>query len=209
MAFDMGGFGSGNWSRWDRKTTTDDVPRLDIRALNKDGLLCTVGSVGSITWSYHGEISGSVGFRVLKNSLVLIYRNRNAHGKWQNMYEPIKLDRTPCNFGGNRYWFLCPGCNKRIAVLYGSGPRFLCQPCSGVVYASKNESYIDRMMRKARKIRLRLGGTDDLSLPIPDKPKFMHRDTYQRMVQKNLIASQTYTEAIARKLRMTDIDQLR
>jgi hypothetical protein len=122
------------------------------------------------------------------------------------MYEPIKLDRTPCNFGGNRYWFLCPGCNKRIAVLYGSGPRFLCQPCSGVVYASKNESYIDRMMRKARKIRLRLGGIDDLTLPIPDKPKFMHWKTYRRMTQQELITSQYYSEAITRKIGILDRD---
>ncbi len=32
------------------------------------------------------------------------------------------LEWTPCNFGGERPWFVCPGkgCAKRVAILYGN-----------------------------------------------------------------------------------------
>ena len=31
--------GSGNWHRWDKKTTTEEVHRVDIRYMYKQGLL--------------------------------------------------------------------------------------------------------------------------------------------------------------------------
>ena len=40
----MGGVGSGNWCRWDVKTTTEEVSRIDIRYLGKQGLVHVPGS---------------------------------------------------------------------------------------------------------------------------------------------------------------------
>jgi hypothetical protein len=67
--------------------------------------------------------------------------------------------------GGERLWFLCPHCGKRVAVLYGSGARFLCRHCYTLPYGCQNKTYMDRMMRKARKIRAHLGASESLMEP--------------------------------------------
>ncbi len=51
----------------------------------------------------------------------------------------IRLAWTPCNYGGSRPWFLCPGegCGRRVAILYGPTLPLLCRLCRGLRYASQ------------------------------------------------------------------------
>lgn len=35
----MGGIGSGNWYRWDKRTTIEETKRIDIRYMRQQGLL--------------------------------------------------------------------------------------------------------------------------------------------------------------------------
>lgn len=67
----------------------------------------------------------------------------------------VPLERTPCDFGGFRYWFVCPGrgCGRRVSKLYGLGRYFLCRHCHNLAYASQNEDKTDRLNRKMRKLR--------------------------------------------------------
>jgi hypothetical protein len=97
--------------------------------------------------------------------------------------EPVPLEWTPCNFGGERPWFVCPGagCGRRVAVLYGPGRYFLCRHCYGLSYQSQREDKMHRALRRAQKIRQRLGGTANMMEPFPDKPNGMHHDTYLRL----------------------------
>lgn len=57
----MGGLGSGRWTRGNRRQTLDDVLQLDVRRLNKQGLL-RAGQGGTITWRSDGEATGSIRF---------------------------------------------------------------------------------------------------------------------------------------------------
>lgn len=196
----MGGMGSGNWYRWDKKTTTEEVYRVDIRYMRKQGLLRWPGATGSLSWSRGGEQTGSIRCRVEQEALVLNYRHRSYGENWQDMEERVRFDRTPCNYGGERIWFLCPHCGRRVAVLYGAGARFLCRHCYGLPYASQNETYMDRMMRKARKIRRRLGASESLFDPISEKPKGMHLRTFERLEGEEREANQASTFAMAEKL---------
>ena len=34
------------------------------------------------------------------------------------MNKPVELTTTKLHFGGTRYWFKCPICNKRVGVLF-------------------------------------------------------------------------------------------
>lgn len=180
----MGGIGSGHWYRWDRKTTCEECRRIDIRYLKKRGWLIP-GYRGWLSWSRGGESSGYIQFRVEDYRIILAYRHRWCEGEeWQDIEESVWLDRTPCHYGGYRNWFQCPRCGERVALLYGAGIRFLCRHCYGLAYASQQENYYDRMLRKARNYREKLGASGDLSEPILFKPKGMRQKTFDRLVRE-------------------------
>ncbi len=176
----MGGIGSGSWFRWSSRETTERQHRIDIRYLKKQGYL-RPGVIDLLSWSWRGTLTGSIRFRMEEGRMVLIYRHRSRGGELEDVEQVITLDRTPCNYGGHRSWFLCPLCWRRVAVLYGAGKYFLCRHCYGLAYSSQHEGPSDRLLRKARKIRERLGASDNLLEPIMFKPVNMHQKTFDRL----------------------------
>jgi hypothetical protein len=176
----MGGYGSGRWFSYGGKTTTENQHRIDIRWLKKQGNLHP-GNRGSISWSQGDTKTGSIGYRIEKDRMILNYRHRAHGGEWEPVEQAISFDRTPCNYGGTRTWFLCPRCLKRVAVLYGAGKYFFCRHCYGLAYASQQEGKADRLLRKARKIRRRLKASENFFEPILFKPKNMHQKTFDRL----------------------------
>lgn len=178
----MGGAGSGACLKWDSKDTTQSQRRIDIRWLRKQGFL-QCGYNGSLSWSRSGERTGSISFRVERDRIVLIYQHRpsGGEGEWVGVEEVVRFDRTACNFGGYRMWFLCPHCWRRVAVLYGGEKYFLCRHCCNLTYASQQESRPYRLLEKARRIRERFGGGDDMTEPFPLKPKNIPWKTYNKL----------------------------
>ena len=51
--------------------------------------------------------------------------------------EDVEVTTTSCFFGGERHWFLCPLCHKRVAALYLKGS-FGCRDCHNLIYASQS-----------------------------------------------------------------------
>jgi len=183
----MGGEGSGNWYRFDKKTTTDECQRVDVRYLHREGLL-KPGGLFSLRWSRADRETGSVGGVVegthTPERVILTYRHRRGlGGEWEDVRECVPLARTACNFGGERPWFICPGagCSRRVAVLYGPGRYFLCRHCLDLVYKSQRENGMYRALHKAQAIRERLGGSANMMEPFPGKPKGMHWRTYEQL----------------------------
>ena len=101
----------------------------------------------------------------------------------EKVQEPVSLEWSACNFGGERPWFVCPGagCGRRMAKLYGPGKYFLCRHCYDLVYESQRENRTYRALHKAQAIRERLGGSANMTMPFPEKPKGMHWRTYERL----------------------------
>jgi len=176
----MGGQGSGSWYRYNTKTTTDTQRHIDIRWLKKNYSL-EEGTSGTLSWSRRGDQTGAIRYRTEKDRMVLDYHYRRNAGEWVQVEESICFDRTPCHYGGNRLWFLCPDCHKRVAVLYGAGKYFLCRYCYDLTYSSQQESHADRFIRKARKVRKRLGEDGSQTNLFTSKPKHMHWQTYWRL----------------------------
>ena len=174
----MGGRGSGNCFKGSSKATTERHYRIDIRWLKKHGYL-QPGIYSFLPWPSNGKQNGFIKFRIKADSMILNYRFHINVGQWEDLEEHIPFDRTPCNYGGYRKWFLCPHCRKRVAVLYGAGKHFLCRHCYNLTYASQREDWGRRTFRKGRKIRKRLGvPPGELML---FKPKYMHQQTFDEL----------------------------
>lgn len=48
----------------------------------------------------------------------------------------FQLAKTETGQGGHRYWFLCPGCGKRVTNIYLDTPIAACRNCLGLKYPS-------------------------------------------------------------------------
>jgi hypothetical protein len=187
----MGGVGSGSWYRFNQRTTVEQCRSFDVRRLHREGLL-KPGRLFSWSWSRAGREVASIGALVegddFPERVVLLFRHRSGLGtEWEEVQEPVELDWTPCTFGGEKPWFICPGagCDRRVAVLYGPGRYFLCRHCYDLVYQSQRDNKMYRALHRAQKIRERLGGSANMMEPFPEKPKGMHHDSYMKLWWKH------------------------
>ena len=179
----MGGMNSGRRDQGGKKTT-EDCRSLDVRKLQRDGLLNNGSSFGW-SWTRNGEKIASIQLKVGDNRVTLDYRHQRSSSEWNNHNYPVMLEWTPCNYGGLRAWFKCPvsGCDRRVAKLHiGSAGIFACRHCYQLAYASQRENADDRATRQAGKIRNRLGWEPGILNGHGEKPKGMHWQTYHRLV---------------------------
>ena len=188
----MGGYGSGRYGS--QYVTTDGLLFLDIRYLRKRGYFATGAKPGyqatcSVEWSSRGEPSGNITLHIpgteapYPPEIELVYRTRTrGETTWTDVREQVAIETTPCHYGGERPWFLCPRCGSRRAVLFSVAGRFRCRACHRIAYASTRESAPDRGIRRALTIKGRLGGhTSGSVFDWEPKPKYMHRATYARL----------------------------
>ena len=181
----MGGPGSGHHWRWDSKATTDDFLALDVRRLAREGML-RPGRCGTWHWIRRGETVASIYIRAEQGQIALDYQHRSKSEEWVGEKYPVRIERTRCNLGGSRPWFICPaaGCWRRVAILYGGGI-FACRQCHQLAYASSREDAGDRAIRKADRIRDRLGWQRGILNEPGAKPKWMRWATFERLVDQH------------------------
>ena len=132
------------------------------------------GYRGSLAWWWGDREVSSIGLRAEHGRIILKYRHRRGGlGECEDVEQPIYLTWTPCNLGGKRPWFVCPGvvgrryCGRRVAILYSAGLYFLCRHCYDLTYRSRQDSDWLGPLHKARRIRQRLGGSTSLMEPFP------------------------------------------
>ncbi len=195
----MGGSGSGRHWYPGTRDTTSEYRSIDVRRWQKDGLLTSNQSFGW-QWSRDGETVASIQVHPKPNQVLLYYRHRSYGKDWKAESYPVRLDWTPCNYGGERPWFLCPanGCGRRVAILYGGGSIFACRYCHKLAYDSQREGAGDRAARRANKIREKLGWQLGVLNVIGWKPKGMHWNTFERLSSlHDAFAARTLASIIA------------
>ncbi len=184
------------------KNTTSDYRSIDVRRWKRDGLLAPNQSFVS-WWSRDGETVGSIQVRTEADRVILTYRHQNiGEDNWKDESYPIYLAWTPCRLGGKRPWFICPasGCCRRVAILFGGGI-YACRHCYRLAYPSQRETGYDRALRRANKIRERLGWEPGILNPEGwGKPKGMHRHTFRRLKNEHDAFAAAALSGIATKL---------
>lgn len=197
----MGGIGSGRPAGLGCDFV-ESCRSIDVNRLHREGCL-RVGWIGSWHWTSDGEKVASINLRAEEGRLLLSYRVRIADRDWEEVEETVRIVRVPCRFGGARPYFICPGvvnglhCGRRVAKLCAAGRYFLCRHCYRLAYASQSEGTWDRALRRANRIRMRLGGDPGMASPFPSRPKGMWRRTYERLLNEAFDAEMLADEAFA------------
>jgi len=154
----MGGYGSNRWGLWyKRKTTVEDCRSLDAAKLAREGVIVP-GHYIRMSWGWwRGQdqskpaawisIVATTGAASGEARLLYTVKDRLT-GKSQDFDYVASLEATPCNYGGVRWWFHCPECDRRVRKLYmpPDGRRFLCRHCHDLTYAKAQEH--DKTMDK-------------------------------------------------------------
>jgi len=177
----MGGIGSGRYTRHQTKTTTDQAKRIDVRYMHQQGLL-KPGMTGQLQWSVNGHPSGDIRYQTHEDHLSIHYQYRTAGG-WEPIDERIAFSRSHCHFGGQRLWFLCPDCSRRVAVLYGTGKLFRCRHCHQLPYESQQIDSISRLIEQKHKLGRRMFEHYEYGSGWGRK-KGMHQTTYERLLER-------------------------
>lgn len=197
----MGGLGSGRPSGSGR-SKVEACRAIDVNHLRKTGCL-QAGWAGRWQWTRDGERVAWISMRSDPDRLHLSYRVRSGGSEWQDVEETVRIVSVPCRFGGERPYFICPGvvngipCGRRVAKLHGSGRYFLCRHCYRLAHASQSEGAWDRMLRRANKVRQRLGRDPGMASRFPPKPKGMWRRTYDRLREQAFDAEMRVDEAFS------------
>lgn len=149
----MGGFGSGRWDRYG-KAKVEALQQIRVEQMHRD-------------YKKHHP-RPAPGTRPTRVKITW------EDGTGEHVQE-IRIFWTGCHFGGLRPWYVCPSCGRHCRVLYHYG-RFRCRRCYRVVYAVQSESALDRARRRIEKLEARL--VEDYN-----RPRYMHRSTYARILE--------------------------
>jgi hypothetical protein len=169
-----------------------------VRRLQRDGFL-TPGRTFDWQWKSGNKTMATVNVHTEKNKLTLSHKHKPNVNEWKDVSYPIWLDWTWCNYGDWRAWFLCPGCGRRVAILYG-GATFACRHCYKLAYPCQRETALDRVARRANRIRRRLGWEEGiLNLP-SGKPKGMHWNTFERLTHQHNVLLGTSLDGMKERL---------
>jgi len=169
--------------------TVEGSIKLDIRKLDKE---CFIND----GWISHCKLSNGeyIELKAITDGILSLSNN-----------QVIPLNKINCNYGGYRYRFKCPKCDKNYEILYFTNNIYLCRQCHKLPYSCQLESKIDQIIRKIRKIRERLEVSGNLSEPILLKPKNMHWKTFIQLREKEMILSQQYCQETMKYLKL-DLD---
>ena len=175
----MGGSNSG---RQGGKRTTNNMTGLDIRKVHRAGRL-KAGESCTWSWTWGIDSVARINLQVGDDVVTLRYRVTDPFGESREYSYPVRIEWTPCNYGGRRAWWLCPDCGRRVAVLYG-GRRYACRHCHDLTYKSTRTAPGSEFYARANKVRARLGWGGGIASPMGGRKKGMHATTYLRLLNQ-------------------------
>ena len=150
---------------------------------------------GAWTWTDHdsGERVASVGYRgllkVREGELTLNYSHPDGDGERKNVQCVIPLRTTSLNYGGIRWYFVCPYTGRRALKLYKwSGIERFCHRTAIrplPTYASQRVGGHERINAQRWALRRRLGDSWSDLFGEPIRPKRMRWRTFQKFLSRD------------------------
>ena len=108
--------------------------------------------------------------------------------------ERFGIPCIPAYFGKHRAISVCSSCRGGALRLFGHYGNYACRFWPRTQYLSQKQKTASRKRLSAAKLRLKLGGwPDNIREPMPSKPKWTRRRTYQRIRNESLEAKASQT----------------
>jgi hypothetical protein len=143
---------------------------------------------------------GEIGYEAMLAGLAPYWIRLHYAVNSKPMDYKVYLTSTRCNFGGVRWWWLCPSTGRQVAKLYlpPGGTIFAARKAYRLPYRIQRESKIDRThSRQARLFKKLSANYDYYEGYIPERPKGMHETTYIRLVAQLEGAIQAHEQVFA------------
>ena len=143
---------------YNRKPTAEESCDISIFQLKDWGML-TESTNRVVEW--FNKNTGKKTARVVvatemtdEPRVIFLYTTTDRDGNKADYDYTAPLVTTPCNFGGKRYWFLCPVCYSRVGALYliRGDVRFACRYCNNITYRSRNRCNMGAFGHTSRQI---------------------------------------------------------
>lgn len=130
------------------KTEADWCKKIEIWWLLRDMKDGTTFRSKTISWGDNGDrgrISCYINLDDEDPYVRFVYTQTDNYTQEKKDFDyKVPLEKTPCHFGGYRYWFKCflyksgAYCGRRVGVLYKDGDWFGCRHCYELTYSSRN-----------------------------------------------------------------------
>lgn len=183
----MGGFGSG---RYGGRPTADASMRIDLAWMLRSGY-AKEGAITQSTlhWNCGGQPSGSISYVAAMHlegdeQLRLSYTRGEGEDK-EHVKQTVRLCHTRPNYGGKRWWMICPYRGVRVGKLYlpPGGDRFASRQAWQLGYQSQRISQRDRPFEALFRLQKKLGCEQGWGNWIT-RPKGMHQRTFEQHLRE-------------------------
>ena len=217
----MGGYGSGR-QEYATTPTVEECYQLDADYLT-DGVDHPGNAYATKRWDprRHATVDLTVHFEGNDDAdrathVRLEYTVDPPAGDRFEEEHPVPIEYTEPNFGGVRPWFRCPGvvdgeeCHDRVRKLYlpNGGRYWLCRECYDLGYRSSRTSGdpVKQAELRYRRAFAKADAKNRRPHPnnapyFPDKPKGMHWDTFDDLIEDVREAEREWDERMNERTR--------
>jgi hypothetical protein len=186
----MGGFGSGRTSG---RGLIEDAYSLDLPSMCRRGLIKDGQSGrGRLKWSCGTDRCLSVGYAFslldpTEAGLKITFSRRRNDGTRHVITQLIQLTFTEPNYGGRRWWMICPFSGRRVAKLYlpHGGDYFASREEWDLAYTSQRQDERGAVFGRLSRLQRTLGCEERWGAE-PQRPQGMWRSTFARKFNRYL-----------------------
>lgn len=183
----MGGFGSG---RRGGRSTANASRKIDLAWMIRTGRAKPGQWIsGPLNWNSGGSPAGSISYVAqmedASDSYLRLTCWRGEGEDRTHVEQVVRLVFTEPNFGGRRWWMICPYSGRRVAKLYmpAGGDRFASRHYWKLGYQSQRVARRDRPFEKLFRLQRKLGSEQGWEAHLK-RPKGMWRRTYERHLER-------------------------